>query len=194
MLNNIAIDHYKDHIGIWMVDKRWVMISWSSFHELIKGILNQDLSPSIDGGCRLIQDQNLRTERKTRAIVKSWRWPWTKTLSIWKIGIVPLWQLPNEEICIGCFGCFYDFFSSCIWTRKGDIFMNGPDLKPSFLQDHTKLLAVRSTGVVRNWHPINRDLSRINRVETHEQINQGRLSSSCRSYNGHFTGSWNLNG
>ena len=58
MLNNIAIYHYKDHISI--LNGRQAVSNdeaGPSFHELIKGILNQDLSPSIDGGCRLIQDQ-----------------------------------------------------------------------------------------------------------------------------------------
>ena len=73
MLNNIAIHHDKDHIGI--LNGRQAVSNDEaspSLHELIKGILNQDLSPSIEDVASS-KIKILGTERKTRAIVKSWR-------------------------------------------------------------------------------------------------------------------------
>ena len=68
---------------------------------------------------------------------------------------------------------------------KGNIFLNGSREEPGILQDHSKLAPQIISSDIAGIHAIEGDLTTIDLIEAHDQINQRGLTCSCWTNNRH---------
>ena len=85
---------------------------------------------------------------------------------------------------VSCLRCGDDFLAGCLRASVGDVFINGSVEQPGILQDHRIGGTQTLSCDIRGAESVHKDLTAVNIVETHQQVDKGGLSGTGRTYDG----------
>ena len=154
-----------------------------SLHQLIECFLDPDFSQGIDAGCRFVQDQDRRQAKHNPRDAQQLLLPGGESIFRYP-GIQSFRKSSYEAPAVCLFACGNDFLIRCIGLAEGDVLADRPALQPGILQHHAILLAQRMPGDFRNVRTVDGNLSVIDIIEAHEQVDQCCLAAAGRADDG----------
>ena len=148
LLNDVAVLHDEDHVRL---PDGGQTVSYdeggAALHHGIKGLLDPDLRPGIDGRRCLIQEQHGRQAQHD---------PGNAQQLLLALGerpagfpdhrIVALGKPLDEAVGVGLLGGGHHLLHGCLRLAHGDVVPNGPSLQPSILEDHAHAVAQVGAG------------------------------------------------
>ena len=155
----------------------------SALHQLVKRLLNLQFGTGIDAGGRLVEDQHRRQAEHDTGDTKKLFLPLADAVFA-ENRVKPLRQTLDKLPAVCLFGRIDDLLFRRIRLSEADVVAHGSLFDPGILQHHTKAAAERMAGQFVDRLSVDADLSGIDIIEAHQQVDKRRLSASGRADNG----------
>ena len=159
----------------------------SSFHQVIHCFLDQHFCSCIYGAGRLIEDQDLRIcEDRAGDRQKLFLTLRYVARLFVELHIIAARKCLHEAVYMGRFSRLYHFFICGIQFSVPDVLHDRAMEEPCVLKHHAEHFSELAPVEVPDVVSVDLDRSAVHIIETHEQLDHGRLSGSCRTDNGNL--------
>ena len=186
LLDDPAVIHDEDRVG---VPDRGQPVgddeARPSQHQPGHGPLDEDLRARVHGARRLVEDEDPAVGQEG----SSDRQELHLTLRhaggvVVEDRVVPVGERPDEMIDMGGLGRGRDLLLRRIVAAVGDVLADRPVEEPRVLEDHPERGAKFVPRHRPAVDPVDRDPARVDLVEAHQEVDQGRLARAGRPDDG----------
>ena len=159
----------------------------TSFHKTVHPLLHHFFGTRVNRGCRLVKDKNRCIGKGSTRNGDKLTLPVRQACTvICQNSVIPIIQVLHKGIHVSNTGSFKNFLACRIGTAIGNIFSDSPCEEMGILKHDTKRATKR---IFLNQLDINTIISnhtRLDIVETVNQVGNRRLTSTCRTDKGNL--------
>ena len=155
----------------------------ASLHQVIHRLLDQDFCPCVYGAGRLVEDQDLRIGENSPCDRQELLLPLGDVACLLiEFHIVAARQSLDKAVYMRRLGCPDDFFICGVKPSVTDILHDRAVEQPGILEHHAEHLAQFTAVEIFYIVSVDLDGAAVDIVETHQQLDHGRLPRSGRTH------------
>ena len=155
----------------------------SSFHEFVKGFLDEEFGAGVDGAGGLIEDEHRRKAEHDAGDAQELFLSLGEGV-VGEDGVESVWHAADEFPAMGFLRGLDDFLIGGVRLADVDVVPDSAVFQPCLLEDHAVVAAEGMAGHVADVGAVHADGALIDIIEAHQEVDKGGLAAAGRTDDG----------